>query len=143
MIGQTEGVLYVEFDINEAVNTEGYIVRIDDTSFNDTVYVSRTALKALIMNLRSGGSAIAQVSIASVSGRNKAAIAYKSGDFAFYLNGASVGTSTATYTNGITYDDFRIGGFNASTANMSGGIYQTILFPTRLTNDELSSLTTL
>jgi len=144
LIGQTEGTLFVEFDIDSAVNTEGYIARIDVSSFNDTIYIVRSAISAtLTMALRSGGSQIASVVLNNVSGRNKAAIAYKSGQFAFYLNGTQLGISTATYTNGITYDDFRIGGFNAATSNMAGGIHQALLFKTRLTNAELETLTTL
>jgi len=144
LIGQTEGTLFAEFDIDSAVNTEGYIARIDDSSFNDTIYIVRSAISAtLTMALRSGGSAIASSVLAGVSGRNKAAIAYKSGQFAFYLNGTQLGTSLATYTNGITYNDFRIGGFLAATANMAGGIHQALLFKTRLSNSELASLTTL
>ena len=136
--------MYVEFDIDSAVNTEGYIFRIDTTSFNDTIYIVRGGVSnALTMSLRSGGSTVASSSTSSTSGRNKAAIAYKSGSFAFYINGTQVGTSAATYTNGITYDDIRIGGFSAAAANMTGTINQALLFPTRLTNAQLAELTSL
>jgi hypothetical protein len=135
--------MFVEFDIDSNVNTEGYIVRIDESSFNDTIYIVRGATGNLTMALRSGGSPIASYIQSNISGHNKAAIAYKSGSFAFYLNGAQLGTSAATYTNGITYDEIRLGGFNASVANMTGTINQAALFKTRLTNTELAALTTL
>ena len=143
LIGQTEGTLFVEFDIDSAVNTEGYIFRIDTTNFNDNIYIVRVNTASLTMALRSGGSTVASSSTSSISGRNKAAIAYKSGSLAFYINGTQVGTSAATYTNGITYDDIRIGGFSAGAANMAGTINQALLFTTRLTNAQLAELTSL
>jgi hypothetical protein len=82
-----------------------------------------------------------QLQKTAFNGVNKLAFAYKSGSFALYVNGTQVATSAATYTNGITYDDIRIGGFSATTSNMSGGISQMLLFKTRLTNAQLAELT--
>jgi hypothetical protein len=143
LIGQTEGTIFAEVDFDAAVNTEGYIFRIDQSSFNDTVYVSRGGDKILTGGLRAGGSNIVQLQKTAFNGVNKLAFAYKSGSFALYVNGTQVATSAATYTNGITYDDIRIGGFSATTANMSGGISQMLLFKTRLTNAQLAELTSL
>jgi len=144
LIGQTEGTMFVEFDIDSNVNTEGYIIRIDESSFNDTIYIVRLANGNLSMTLRSGGSGIASYTASNISGHNKAAFGYKSGNFAFYLNGTQLATSTSTYTNGITYNEIRLGAFNASgLATMAGKIKQAIVFPTRLTNTELAELTKL
>jgi len=141
LIGQTEGTIYAEVDFDSSVDTEGYIVRIDESSFNDTIFVARGGDKILSGVLRSSGSTIAQLQKTAFNGVNKLAFAYKSGSFALYVNGTQVATSAATYTNGITYDEIRIGGFNAATANMCGGVKQTLLFTTRLSNADLATLT--
>ena len=141
LIGQTEGTIFAEVDFDAAVNTEGYIFRIDESSFDDTIFVSRGDDKILNGILRTGGSTIVQLQKTAFNGVNKLAFAYKSGSFALYVNGTQVATSAATYTNGITYDDIRIGGFNATTANMCGGIKQLLLFTTRLSNSDLAALT--
>ena len=141
LIGQTEGTIFAEVDFDAAVNTEGYIIRIDESSFNDTIFVSRGDDKILNGSLRAGGSTIVQLQKTAFNGVNKLAFAYKSGSFALYVNGTQVATSAATYTNGITYDEIRIGGFNATTANMCGGIKQLLLFTTRLSNSDLAALT--
>jgi hypothetical protein len=141
LIGQTEGTIFAEVDFDAAVNTEGYIFRIDESSFDDTIFVSRGDDKILNGILRTGGSTIVQLQKTAFNGVNKLAFAYKSGSFALYVNGTQVATSAATYTNGITYDDIRIGGFNATTANMCGGIKQLLLFRTRLSNSDLAALT--
>jgi hypothetical protein len=143
LIGQTEGTIYAEVNFDSNVNTEGYIVRLDDTSFNDTVVLSRGNDKRLNAILRAGGSTIVNIQQDNFNGVKRVAFAYKSGSFAVYVDGAQVGTSAATYTNGITYGEVRIGGFDASTANMSGGISQILLFKTRLTNAQLAELTTI
>ena len=141
LIGQTEGTIYAEVDFDSSVDTEGYIIRIDESSFDDTIFVARGGDKILSGVLRSGGSTIVQLQQGAFNGVNKLAFAYKSGSFALYVNGTQVATSAATYTNGITYDEIRIGGFNASTANMCGGIKQALLFKTRLSNADLATLT--
>jgi len=143
LIGQTEGTIYAEVNFDSNVNTEGYIVRLDDTSFNDTVVLSRGNDKRLNAILRAGGSTIVNIQQDNFNGLKRVAFAYKSGSFAVYVDGVQVGTSAATYTNGITYGEVRIGGFDASTANMSGGISKVLLFKTRLTNAQLAELTTL
>lgn len=143
LIGQTEGTIYAEVNFDSNVNTEGYIVRLDDTSFNDTIIISRGNDKRLNAILRAGGSTIVNIQQDNFNGLKRVAFAYKSGSFAVYVDGVQVGTSAATYTNGITYGEVRIGGFDASTANMSGGISKVLLFKTRLTNAQLAELTTL
>ncbi len=142
LIGQSEGTLFAEFDISENVNTESYILRIDETSYNNTILIFRRTDKKLQAVLRSSATTIISIiTTETISDINKVALAYTSGDFAFYINGVLIGTSTSTYSNVITYDDVRIGGFNSTTANMNGKISQAILFPTRLTNDQLAELT--
>jgi hypothetical protein len=143
LIGQTEGTIYAEVNFDSNVNTEGYIVRLDDTSFNDTVVLSRGNDKRLNAILRVGGSTIVNIQQDNFNGLKRVAFAYKSGSFAVYVDGVQVGTSAATYTNGITYGEVRIGGFDASTANMSGGISKVLLFKTRLPNSQLAELTSL
>ena len=143
LIGQTEGTIYAEVNFDSNVNTEGYIVRLDDTSFNDTIIISRGNDKRLNAILQAGGSTIVNIQQDNFNGLKRVAFAYKSGSFAVYVDGVQVGTSAATYTNGITYGEVRIGGFDASTANMSGGISKVLLFKTRLTNAQLAELTTI
>jgi hypothetical protein len=95
----------------------------------------------------SGGSMIInQTTIAGTSivgaGINKVAVAYKSGEYAIYFNGASVFTSSASAVPATTA--FFVGtDETGSVQPLGGGISQAIVFKTRLTNAQLASLTSL
>ena len=74
----------------------------------------------------------------SATGRFKIAFAYKQNDFAFYINGALIGTDTS----GTVPACSQIGLYNYSQVQMLK-YNQAALFPTRLTNAQLAELTTL
>ena len=80
---------------------------------------------------------------ALVAGRYKMAGAYKNNDFVLYLNGNLIGTDTSgavIATDAITFNDYFA---LPSTYKQVMDINSAILFPTRLTNAELASLTTI
>ena len=72
----------------------------------------------------------------------KIALAYKQNDFALYVNGTEQGTDTSanipTGMARLIVNDYTVGGYNSANAYS-----QAVLFPTRLTNDQLSQITTL
>jgi hypothetical protein len=75
----------------------------------------------------------------------KIALAYKSGSWALYINGTLILSGTQTFTFNNTLSVLLLSG--AFSAVIPGEVYgkvnQAILFPTRLTNAELASLTTI
>ena len=73
-------------------------------------------------------------------GRHKCAIAYATNDFVFYVDGVQIGTDTSGTPSG--FSTFGLQYYNA-TFNGEQKVNQAALFPTRLTNAELASLTTI
>ena len=72
------------------------------------------------------------------------AVAYKSGDTAFFINGIQVGiTNTATFTmNALTH--IYLGSNAAGSARfLNDRIRAAALYTTRLTNDQLAAITQL
>jgi hypothetical protein len=145
LIGQTEGTLFAEFNYEGVTNTasgERIIAISDGTSDNRIVLLKNPTLGTLYLFVSTG---INQTSIAGTSiigGTHKVAIAYKSGDYAVYFDGASVFTSTATGVPATTAA-FVGSDETGSVTPLSGGIKQALLFKTRLTNAQLAELTTL
>ena len=89
-----------------------------------------------------GGAA--QVDIVSTTsilgGRHKVAFAYKANDFIAYVDGVQLGADTSGTIPSCS--NVYIGTHEASsTQPLEGGVTQAILFPTRLTNDQLEELT--
>jgi hypothetical protein len=143
LIGQTEGVLFV--DINYISHEAQSILAIEDWTTNSTVMRiladTSTSIGAQVYVAALGGNQYVATFNSAVNGqRYKCALAYKNNDFAFYINGTQV--STASSGTVPTSLNVRFGAF-ISGQTMDGQINQAVLFKTRLTNAELASLTTL
>jgi hypothetical protein len=81
--------------------------------------------------------------LTSISGNNKIALAYKSGDIAMYINGVNVFSSSNAFSFNVLLDSITV----ASQSWLAGSIaankiYSHSLYTTRLTNSELAQLTT-
>jgi hypothetical protein len=141
LIGQTEGTLFFDanFDDSDTVNFS-----ISDGTSSNYVLIDTTSARSVFARVQQGGVTQVQInttsSFYSVGERLKCAIAYKSNDFAFYINGTSIGTDNSGSVPAL--DQLRFSRWNGALA-ATQRINQAILFPTRLTNDELASLTTL
>lgn len=144
VIGQTEGVIYWEGIINGTENNFANIVtgeRNTTTSFSVLHRKSPSEFQCSVFDGSTkgtcrGGSVV-------FGEKYKIAYAYKSGDFALYVNGVSVATSTDTWTPPSTIDNIIVGdattyfGFKESNTNKQIKFYNT-----RLSNTELQTLTT-
>jgi hypothetical protein len=140
LIGQTEGTLFV--DINPKDFQAASYIGISDGS----------ATNRIILGFESSGNANSGILYtfglvsfpntftANRDQRLKIAIAYKSGDNAFYINGNLIASNNNTFS-GI----FNQGGFNWDIPGQpfKGNANQFILWKRRLTNTELTQLTTL
>ena len=141
LIGQTEGVVFwdIEVETLSATGNEN-ILNIDAGSFGNTIYFSKGTTGVLAAEVYVTGVAQCSFSYSLPSvGRYKMALAYKSNDFAFYVNGVSRGTDSS----GSVPTCSRLQMGNGALGSSDGKINQAVLFPTRLTNAELATLTTL
>ena len=142
LIGQTQGTLFVDVDLTHISLNNEYILQIQADSSN-RIFLYRSAGNVIgCYLLLSGGSIYDILTPTAITGKTKIAFAYQSGSIAYYVNGTQIGTSAATFSTPPTMDRFDIDS-NAGTENGYFSYSQAILFPTRLTNAELASLTTL
>jgi hypothetical protein len=143
LIGQTEGVLFADFSTFVGANDDRQISINDGSISNRVTMALLTNGTQIQFVVQSGGSIVMNTTqtIATLTTRVKIAYAYKLNDFAIYVNGVSV----ATDTNGAVPISPSVLSFDAgdSTDKMLGKVNQVALFPTRLTNAELASLTTI
>jgi hypothetical protein len=145
-IGQTEGVLYLEF-IPPSGSTDR-IFAITDGTLNNRIAISRATSTRLEVIVRSSGSVVngtigsSAATAFNPNAPNKVAYAYKSGDFALAINGSVVASGTTTFAFTSTLNDL------GTTESSLGSIFinrirSVALYTTRLTNAELAALTTL
>jgi uncharacterized protein YjbI with pentapeptide repeats len=137
--------LFVDFTINGLADY-GTPISVNDGSTTNYIWLTIFANGTLRAELYNG-AAQATISFAGavVGSRYKMAFGYKTNDFAFYVNGALVGTDlTGTTFSGTTLSRVDTNLTNASTYSLaSESINQALLFKTRLTNAQLASLTSL
>jgi hypothetical protein len=145
LIGQTEGVLFTDFicngfqdngtalSVNNGLGSQFIIIRI----------LSNGNIRGWLYN----GSTQAEITYTGgvVGQRYKLAFAYKTNDFAMYVNGSLVGTDVS----GATFSGTTLSRVDFDSANNASYILslikvnQAILFKTRLTNSELALITTI
>jgi hypothetical protein len=145
LIGQTEGTLFAEFEIN-ANNTNGFnrVLAVGDGTANNRIFIFAQDTEVFRFYVANGGAA--QVDIVSTTsilgGRHKVAFAYKANDFIAYVDGVEVGTDTSGTIPSCS--NVYIGSHESGSIQpLEGGVNQVLLFKTRLTNAELAELTTL
>jgi hypothetical protein len=138
LIGQTEGVVFLDF-IFTNINDLQVIMSLHDNANNKRVEIWANA--SSLYGFIGGSSSFNIASLTATNGaRYKVAVAYKSGDSAYYVNGTQIGTDSTTFTISLTslIFDYWGGGYPPNAK-----VNEAIIFPTRLTNSELASLTTI
>jgi len=141
LIGQTEGTIYIEFNM-QTLGVEGYAIRLVAASFDNSVHIRRSTANLVTLELRSAASGVFSQTF-SATGFVKAAIAYKSGDIAAFVNGTQAGsTSTSAFTFGASFTSVNLGTFGTA-AFLNDRIRAAALYTTRLTDAQLAELTRL
>ena len=141
LIGQTEGTMFVEIDIN-TIEIKGIL---DISADIGNFYRIRTASSGqFLFRYRTGGGT--ETTIASLSASNsetgifKIAFAYKNGDYASCINGV-LRTSNISGISPIGLISEVSIGVNPSSLN--DRVNSVIIFKERLSNEQLIQLTTL
>jgi len=142
VIGQTEGTIFYDFDLNELFTTSQYIgVLSDGTSTNRIQFLNNSSKQfQLFISASTISSNINETTSVVTSGSYKVAIAYKSGDVSLYINGVQEATSTETFTfQNLTHID--LGQRYDNNLFLYNPIKEVKLYNTRLSNSELAALT--
>ena len=146
LIGQTEGTLFVEMKLQN-VNSASLYSGITSGSFANAILIGKEAgvspNKLALYILANGSTILGNTSISLTSNYVKCAIAYKSGSWSAYVNGTLIDSGTSTFSFSAPFDIFGFGSNGSFTTLLDKTEVKTAsLFPTRLTNAELASLTT-
>lgn len=153
LIGQTEGTLYWEGKYDYR-NISGYrlLIGVSDGTWNNSggLFIDNAAAQnQFAFYVRSGGITTVSILASNLTNSDvgktyKVAAAYKQNDFVLYINGVQMGTDTsgAVFASASRIDLGSIGFTGLSTSDLSSAS-QALLFKTRLTNAQLSELTSL
>ena len=112
-------------------NTYGFIAQNRNT---DAINLAVITSASLVADISTGSNQ---------SGVKKIAVGYANNDFVMYVNGVQIGTDTSGGVPPCSRLGVGVYETSAQNYNASCPIKQALLFKTRLTNDELASLTTI
>jgi hypothetical protein len=147
LIGQTEGTLFLDYYAsaeNQDALTYAYLFLGGNATNNIQLYNIGTALYWYVRN--TAGVIIDQTANQTlVAGtRYKIALAYKSGEYALYINGVQKRTSTnSSAPPAMSQFNLNAEDFGASAAKVKNEFNAVAFWPTRLTNTQLAQLTTI
>jgi hypothetical protein len=135
LIGQTEGTIFCDAQQLYLEGARSICVLWGGSgSSYIQVFINLTVDIRVIIN----GTLILNGQSITANTQYKIAVAYKNGSHALYVNGVQIATSASSIAPTVL-NDYYLG--NAFGTEQSGVYNSAILFPTRLTNAELISLT--
>ena len=143
VIADSKGSFYIEGNLS-TMDTSGVIVLTAGANTQDLFYIFISTAGVLLCEWFDGGTLQARfekpAGSISVGDSFKIAAAYQDNDFVAYWNGTQIGTDSSGTAPTPTL--LRIGKYNVD--NYTGGSYtNAMVFPTRLSNEELAALTTI
>jgi hypothetical protein len=141
LIGQTSGTMFAQFSGQNCPLNNWF--QITDGSSANWVFIGVDVGRVRAF-IRLGGATIYSDTsyVLTDNVPVKVALAYESGNNAFYINGTQIAAFASTFTVSASISQVRFGDL-LNPPNDSAQYSQAILFKTRLTNAELASLTTL
>jgi hypothetical protein len=141
LIGQTEGTMYAEVDLRAYAGTLNRRIFDIYTDASNRISVGAETGVTIAGVVVNGGAIQAQItSSVFTAGVKKIAFAYKANDFALYIDGVQIGTDVSGTVP--TVSNVAIGTNASGGVNLGDRIRSVALFPTRLSNAQLASLTT-
>ena len=142
-IGQTEGTIYMEVDIRNLAR-ETYLLRIDEGAAANVLSLRKldTNLIRSTITAPTTSGTLNISSAAFTAGIVKIAFAYKSGEIALSVNGATALTTNGTFSFGASLSRVSLGSNVSAGSEFNARIRAAALYDTRLTNAELATLTT-
>ena len=141
-IGRTEGTIYMEVDVRNLAR-ETYLVRIDEGAAANVLSLRKldtNQIRTTITAPTTSGT-LNISSAAFTAGIVKVAFAYKSGEIALSVNGATALTANGTFSFGASLNRITLGSNAIASSEFNDRIRAVALYTTRLTNAELAALT--
>ena len=146
-IGQTEGTLYAEVDVQKTAAAFRNIIEVTDgTSSNRffaRLYDDSGTQRLEVALISSGGFAARYQNLAMPAGIYKVAFAYALNNFACFVNGIQNGSTDTSGNCSASYSTINLGSAAGNVSFFNDRIRAAALYTTRLTNAELAALTTL
>ena len=138
IIGQTEGSVFINIDVNSKVLSSSWAFSLNDGTTSNYIGLRRSGGAEFFVHINVSGTTTALIGTGITSGNNKISIGYKFNDIVVYVNGVNVGVDTSSgvpLTNKVQIGDL------ISNRILEDSVSDFKLYNTRLSNAELQALT--
>ena len=138
IIGQTEGSVFINVDVNSKVLSSSWAFSLNDGTTSNYIGLRRSGGAEFFVHINVSGTTTALIATGITSGNNKISIGYKFNDIVVYVNGVNVGIDTSSgvpLTNKLQIGDL------ISNRILEDSVSDFKLYNTRLSNAELQALT--
>jgi hypothetical protein len=143
LIGQSEGTIYCEINarnFNSSPTFRRIFALSDGTAANSIQLFFSDTSSVITANVIASSVSGASIASSAQTGMLKMAVAYANNDVAFYINGVQIGTDTSVTIPACS--KVNIGSRGSDDTNfINDHVRSVALFPTRLANATLASLT--
>ncbi len=142
LIGQTSGSVFADFVYLGGV--QAIPIELSNAASNNIINVYITSSATTQSYMFNGGSQVGFINSSHTfvqGSRYKMAIGYASNDLVLYINGAQIGSATPSSIP--TLSEVYISRDKAASYLTETKYNEMVIFPTRLTNAELATLTTI
>ncbi len=141
LIGQTEGVIFVDFQFQQYDGQPKWVAFLGGGASYIGIYTNSSSKFVCEISNSGANQFINDSYTFAINQRYKIALAYKANDFVLYINGTQVATDSSGTVPSTSQLSLQ---YNTTPDNLTSRTYnQVVVFPTRLTNAELASLTTI
>ena len=142
LIGQTEGTVFVDVNILNLVSAS--ILTIDSGTSSNFIQIFKNIAGDVRIRIRQNGGALPFIIISPVLslGRHKIALNYTNGNYILYIDGVQVGSS-ANSTNYPTLPLTQLVLSSTNYGEFNDSYNLVALWKTRLSNEQLATLTTI
>jgi hypothetical protein len=145
LIGQTEGTLYANVKFNSLGSGDSWLTISSGTNAN-WIFIGKASNK-IRAYVKGNGIVVLDNQVTNITSGQlmKIAIAYKTSDIALYINGSLIATSTNSLTFSAALSLLALDSSSGTSENISETteFQEILIFPTRKSNAELATLTTL
>ena len=139
-IGQTEGTFYMEFQASPLGSTSNWL-NISDNTANNWLFIGKDGINTRLYLRANNVVLFSNETTPLTGGAVKAAIGYKSGDYAAYINGNLIVSGTTAFSFSSSLNRIHNGQNIAEPSFQISRYRSAALYTTRLTNAELAALT--
>ena len=142
VLNTSEGTLFVDVEVPRVSSTGSFerITLSDQASSTDRILFDNFGGNWRALMLSTAGNVNKTIVSVTANQRIKVAIAYSATSLRISYDGNTATTTSGSYTPTTTLESFKFSNKDGGS-KWQGKIYQTIYFPTALTNAELQTLT--